>query len=218
MEDLAARTLSRPLRVATKFPHLTAAFLERHAVTPFRLIDAEGTLEVAPAIGYADLIADLVSSGQTLRDNRLRPLDDGTVIRSQASLIANRSALQRRPEVLSVARTLLEYVEAHLRAEGHLAVFANMRGASPEAIARQMFAQEILCGLQGPTISRVVVREGNPNWYAAHIIVRRDQLFRVVNELRAIGGSGAVVTPVNYIFEEEPARYRAMMEALDDDR
>jgi len=220
MDDLAvhAHTFPRPLRVATKFPYLTAAFLERYAIRPFELIDAEGTLEVAPAIGYADLIADLVSSGQTLRDNRLRPLDDGTVIRSQASLIANRAALQRRPEVLAVARTLLEYVEAHLRAEGHLAVFANMRGASPEAIARQMFDQEILSGLQGPTISRVVVRGDNPNWYAAHIIVRRDQLFQVVNELRAIGGSGVVVTPVNYIFEEEPARYRAMMEALNDDR
>lgn len=220
MDDLAvyARRLSRPLRVATKFPRLTAAFLERHGVTPFELIEAEGTLEVAPAIGYADLIADLVSSGQTLRDNRLRPLDDGTIIRSQASLIANRFALQRRPEVLSVARKLLEYIEAHLRAEGHLSVFANMRGTSPEAIARLMFEQESLSGLQGPTISRVVVRDGNANWYAVHIIVRRELLFQAVNELRAIGGSGVVVTPVSYIFEEEPARYRAMMEALNDGR
>jgi ATP phosphoribosyltransferase len=75
MADLAAhaRTLTRPLRIATKFPRLTSDFLDRHAVTPYTLINVEGTLEVAPAIGYADLIADLVSSGQTLRDNRLRP-------------------------------------------------------------------------------------------------------------------------------------------------
>jgi len=216
--DLAAhaRVLGQPLRVATKFPRLTGDFLAHHDV-PFTLIHAEGTLEVAPAIGYADLIADLVSSGQTLRDNRLRPLDDGTILHSQAALITNRTALKSRPEVLTVARRLLEFIEAHLRAGDHVAVFANVRGASPQTIAQRMFAQEILGGLQGPTISPVIVRDGNPDWYAAHIIVRREQLFQVIVELRAIGGSGVVVTPVTYIFEEEPARYRAMMEALDED-
>jgi ATP phosphoribosyltransferase len=218
MTDLAvhARALARPLRIATKFPRLTSGFLDRHAVTPYTLINVEGTLEVAPAIGYADLIADLVSSGQTLRDNRLRPLDDGIILHSQAGLIANRAALQSRPEVLAVAHTLLEFIEAHLRAVDHLAVFANMRGESPQAIAQQMFAQEILSGLQGPTISPVVVRDGNPNWYAVHIVVRRERLFQAVAELRAIGGSGVVVTPVTYIFEEEPDRCRAMMEALEE--
>ena len=215
MADLAAhtRTLARPLRVATKFPHLTSDFLARHDV-PFTLIHAEGTLEVAPAIGYADLIADLVSSGQTLRDNRLRPLNDGVIIRSQAALIANQAALETRPEVLTVARRLLEFIEAYLRAANHVAVFANVRGESPQVIAQRMFAQQTLGGLQGPTISPVVIRDGNPNWHAVHIVVRRDQLFQTVAELRAIGGSGVVVTPVTYIFEEEPARYRAMMEAI----
>ncbi len=215
--DLAAHAgqLGRPLRVATKFPKLTGDFLDRHAI-PFTLIHAEGTLEVAPAIGYADLIADLVSSGQTLRDNRLRPLDDGAIIHSQAVLIANRPALRNRPEVLETARTLLEMIEAHQRAEERLSVFANMRGPSPQAIARRMFSQRALSGLQGPTISQVVVREGNPNWYAAHIVVRKDELFQVISELRAIGGSGVVVTPVTYIFEEEPARYVAMKEAIQD--
>jgi ATP phosphoribosyltransferase len=215
MADLAAQahTLARPYRVATKFPHLTGDFLSRHDV-PFTLIQAEGTLEVAPVIGYADLITDLVSSGQTLRDNRLRLLNDGTILRSQAALIANRAALQSRPEVLAIAHRLLEFVEAHLRATDHAAVFANVRGASPQAIAQRMYAQETLGGLQGPTISPVVVRDGNPNWHAVHIIVRRDKLFQAIAELRTIGGSGVVVMPVTYIFEEEPTRYRAMMEAI----
>jgi ATP phosphoribosyltransferase len=216
MADLATyvHNLSHPLRVATKFPHLTANFLTRHAVTPFALIDAEGTLEVAPAIGYADVITDLVSSGQTLRDNRLRPLTDGIVLRSQAVLIANRTTLETRPAVLAVARKLLEFLEAHLRAVDHVAVFANIRGTSPQAIAQQMFAQDTLGGLQGPTVSPVVIRDGNPNWHAIHIVVRRDELFQAITELRAIGGSGVVVTPVAYIFEEEPTRYRAMMDAI----
>ena len=216
--DLAlyAGGLERPLRLATQFPRLTGSFLKAHGVPSFTLIRAEGTLEVAPAIGYADLIADLVSSGQTLRDNRLRPLEDGIILSSQAGLIANRDTLRARPEVLGVARHMLEFIEAHLRATDHLSVIANMRGSSPQAIADRMFAQDTLSGLQGPTISQVVVRGGDPNWYAVHIVVRRQQLFQAIAGLRAIGGSGVVVTPVSYIFEEEPARYRAMMEALGD--
>lgn len=207
-------SLAHPLRVATKFPRLTGDFLTSHGISAFTLIPAEGTLEVAPAIGYADIIVDLVSSGQTLRDNRLAPLADGDILHSQAVLIANRSALHSRPQVLDTARQLLEFIEAHLRAADHLAVFANMRGPSPSAIAERMFAQDSLGGLQGPTVSPVVLRDGNPNWYAVHIVVHRKQLFQAITELRAIGGSGVVVTPVTYIFEEEPARYRAMMQAI----
>ena len=207
------RDLERPLRVATKFPNLTRDFLEEHAVDAFTLVPAEGTLEVAPAIGYADCIADLVSSGQTLRDNRLRPLSDGLIIDSQAALIANRASLSARPEALHVARVLLEFTEAYLRAREHLLVTANMRGESPEAIARRMGDRPTLGGLQGPTISPVLA-ESNGGWYAVQIIVNREALFRAITELRAIGGSGVVVTPVTYIFEEEPARYRAMMEAV----
>jgi ATP phosphoribosyltransferase len=208
-----ASRLGRPLRVATKFPHLTEQRLASAGV-PSALVHAEGTLEVAPTIGYADLISDLVSSGQTLRDNRLRPLEDGDILVSQAVLIANRDALQCHPEALDMAQVLLEFFEAHLRAADHLAVFANMRGSSPDSIAKHMFAQETLGGLQGPTFSRVVAADGDPNWFAVHIIVRRKELLQAVSELRAIGGSGVVVTPVTYIFEEEPARVRAMLEAL----
>ena len=203
----------RPLRVATKYPNLTGNFLSKHAI-PHELISAEGTLETAPSIGYADLIADLVSSGQTLRDNRLRPLPDGVIQESQAALIANRLVLRTQPSALALARHLLEYFEAHLRATENLAIFANMRGASAEEIAARIFDRPTIGGLQGPTISRVIVRDGDPNWYAVHIVVRRDQLFQAVAELRDIGGSGVVVSPLDYIFEEEPPRYKAMLQAL----
>jgi ATP phosphoribosyltransferase len=178
------------------------------------LISAEGTLETAPAIGYADIISDLVSSGQTLRDNRLRALTDGMILKSQAALIANTRALRDRPAALQIARQLLEFFEAHLRAEENLAIFANMRGASPESIAERIFSQMTIGGLQGPTLSRVIVRDGDPNWYAVNIIVRRSEIFTAINELRAIGGSGVVVMPLTYIFEEEPPRYMAMLNAL----
>jgi len=220
LQDLAARAGAlaaegRSLRVATKYPSLTGRFLSSHGISPATLITAEGTLEVAPAIGYADMICDLVSSGVTLHDNRLRPLADGVILQSQACLIANRRALQARPEALAVARELLEYVEAHLRAHAHYLVFANMRGPSPEAIAQRMFTQTDLGGLQGPTISKVVVREGAENgWYAVNIVIRQNHVMQAVKQLRSIGGSGVVVSPVTYIFEEEPERYTRLLQVL----
>jgi ATP phosphoribosyltransferase len=208
-----AATLDRPLRIATKFPVLTGRFLDQKGI-PHNLIAAEGTLETAPTIGYADLISDLVSSGQTLQDNRLRPLPDGVIQPSQAALIANRKALQSHPAALEMARRLLEYVEAHLRAKENLLVIANMRGESPEAIAQKMFTRTTVGGLQGPTISPVVVREGAESWFSVSVVVRRDHLPQAIGELRAIGGSGIIVSPVTYIFEEEPPRYTAMLAAL----
>jgi ATP phosphoribosyltransferase len=203
------------LRVATKFPSLTGRFLAGHQVAPVTLIDAEGTLEVAPAIGYADLIADLVSSGTTLRDNRLRPLADGVILRSQAVLVGNRRALQERPELLALAREMLEYIEAHLRAQDHYLVTANVRGESAEAIAGQIFTQTHLGGLQGPTIAPVFHRQENGrHWFSVTVVVRKERLTPAMSELRRIGGSGVIVSPLTYIFEEEPARYRQLLAAL----
>ncbi len=208
-----AQVLQRPLRVATKFPNLTRQFLRENDV-PHSLIAAEGTLETAPTIGYADLIADLVSSGQTLKDNRLKPLRDGVILSSQAALIANRKVLMESSAALEMGRLLLEYIEAHLRAKENLLVIANMRGNSPQEITQKMFTQRTICGLQGPTISPVYVYEAGQSWFSVTIVVRRDQLTSAINELRAIGGSGIIVSPVSYIFEEEPPRYLAMVASL----
>ena len=207
-----AITLDHPLRVATKFPVLTQRFLDQCSI-PHSLISAEGTLETAPTIGYADMISDLVSSGQTLKDNRLRALPGGVIQPSQAALIANHKALQGTPEVLEMARRLLEYIEAHLRAQDNLLVTANMRGDSPEAIAQKIFTQTSVGGLQGPTISPVIVRDGG-KWFSVSVVVHSDRLPQAISELRAIGGSGIIVSPVTYIFEEEPPRYKAMLGAL----
>lgn len=206
-------TLDHPLRVATKFPVLTERFLNKNNI-PHVLISAEGTLETAPTIGYADIISDLVSSGQTLQDNRLRALPDGLIQSSQAALIANRKALQTNPEALEMARRLLEYIEAHLRAKDNLLVIANMRGESPEAIAQKLFTQTSVGGLQGPTISPIVTRESNQGWHSVTVVVRRDHLPQAIGELRKVGGSGIIVSPVTYIFEEEPPRYTAMLAEL----
>jgi ATP phosphoribosyltransferase len=216
MRDLKQKQaeLGRPLRVATKFPNAAAPFFAQHGLSDVTFIEAEGTLEIAPTIGYADLITDLVSSGQTLRDNRLKMLEDGQILASQAVLIANKAALKENPAVLAVARQLLEFIEAYQRAQNNISIFANIRGESPQAIAARVFSQKTIGGLNGPTISPIIRKDADPNWYALHIVVHRDELFAAINELRAIGGSGVVVAPVTYIFEEEPPRYKAMLKAL----
>lgn len=214
MADLRER-FPQQVRVATKFPNLTQAFFAQHAIDSISLIEAEGTLEAAPAIGYADVIVDLVSTGTTLRDNRLKTLDDGLLLESQACLVGNRPALSSRPEVLEMGRLLLEYIEAHRRASENVALFANIRGESSEAVGERVLQEGVIGGLQGPTVSPVVTRD-QESWFAVNIVVRRAELSQAIHELREIGGSGVVVTPVTYIFEQEPESYRQLLEALED--
>ena len=195
--------LGRPLKIATKFPNLTRKFFESKTDLEFSLIKAEGTLEIAPTVGYADLIVDLVSTGTTLRDNRLKILGDGIVLDAEACLIANIACLKSNQETLAIAIQLLELIGAHLRANDNLAIFANVRGESPESIAQRVFEKNVIRGLQGPTISQIISQEDR-NWYAIHLIVRKSQLHQAIREIREVGGSGVVVSPVTYIFEEEP--------------
>ena len=216
MSDLAnwQKKIQQPIRVATKFPNLTKTFFQEKGISQIDMISAEGTLEIAPIIGYADIIVDLISTGTTLRDNRLKIIEDGLILNSQACLIANRTALKQRPKVLSIARQLLEIIVAYLRGAENVSIFANVRGESPQTIAQKIFAQKVIGGLQGPTISPVITREGG-DWHAVHLIVRKDQLSLAINELRQVGGSGVVVAPVHYIFEEEPQAFKDLLSAME---
>jgi ATP phosphoribosyltransferase len=216
MADLASwqKKLGQPLRVATKFPNLTKAFFLEKGISQIDMISAEGTLEIAPIIGYADIIVDLISTGTTLRDNRLKMIEDGLVLSSQACLIANHSALKNRPEVLAMARQLLEVIVAYLRGAENVSIFANVHGETTQEIAHKIFSQKVIGGLQGPTISPVITREGG-DWHAVHLIVRKDQLTIAINELRQVGGSGVVVAPVHYIFEEEPQAFKELLSAME---
>lgn len=218
-ELATSRRNSRPIRVVSKYERQTTAFLEKHHITPYRLLHADGALEAAPQMGSADFIVDLVSSGVTLRENRLKEIEGGQLLRSQAVFIGNRTALTCRPEVLAAAREMLERFEAHLRAAEHYTIIANMRGNSPEEVAQKVFGQPGLGGLQGPTISRVYLRdESDTGWYAITIVVRKNGLHQAVQQLRAIGGSGVLVLPVTYIFEEEPPRWPKLLDILGLDR
>jgi ATP phosphoribosyltransferase len=207
--------LGRPLKVATKFPNLTESFFAAKSNFPIEVIQAEGALEIAPTVGYADIIVDLVSTGTTLRDNRLKKISEGKLLDSEACLIANKECLKSNSKTLAIATQLLELVCAHLRARENLAIFANVRGNSEEEIAEKVFKQNVIYGLQGPTISPIITREVS-NYFALHIVVKKGELHNAIQEIREIGGSGVVVTPVDYIFEEEPQELSSMISALED--
>jgi ATP phosphoribosyltransferase len=90
-----------------------------------------------------------------------------------------------------------------------------MRGKSQREISDKIFSQTDLGGLQGPTVCEVFVRETERSeWFAVNIVVRKAKIMQAVQELRGIGGSGVIVTPVTYIFEEEPARFVRLRKEL----
>ncbi len=201
--DLAAsfHERGRDLRVATEFGSLVREFLLRRGVSYFTLVAAQGALEVAPSLGYADLIADISESGTTLKDNHLKTIAGGTILRSHACLIGNARTLKAEPAKLEAVQALLELLEAHLRARDHYQVTANVRAASAETVAEYVLRQPELAGLQGPTVSRVYSKSGEPSdWYAVTIVVSEDRLLPAIQHLRRAGGSGASVMPSKYIF------------------
>ena len=80
------------LRVATKYHHLVRSFFERHGIADYQLVDSQGATEGAVKNLTAEAIADITSTGSTLRDNHLRVLDDGLILRSEATLFLARGA------------------------------------------------------------------------------------------------------------------------------
>jgi ATP phosphoribosyltransferase len=96
LEDVAATFHARRgerMRVATKYINLTRRFFTDHRVNDYRIVESLGATEGAPAVGGAELIVDITTTGATLAANSLKILDDGTILRSQANLVASRRAI-----------------------------------------------------------------------------------------------------------------------------
>jgi ATP phosphoribosyltransferase len=95
LEEMAQafrRLHGRRVRVATKYMNLTRRFFAQKGVTGYRIVESLGATEGTPAAGLAELIVDITTTGATLKANGLKVLDDGVVLRSQATLVASRAA------------------------------------------------------------------------------------------------------------------------------
>jgi ATP phosphoribosyltransferase len=192
----------RDLRIVTKYPRLVERYMLSNGVNFFSLVHSSGTLEAAPAMGFADIIVDISESGTTMRENRLKTISGGSILTSEACLISNRRLLATDESKLDRARALVDVIEAHLQSRNYYSVTANMRGEAPEEVASYILNHTEISGLRGPTISKVYTQDGK-GWYAVTVIVEKGKLLQAVNRLRQMGGSSVTVSQPNYVFHSE---------------
>jgi ATP phosphoribosyltransferase len=223
MADLADLSVDfkrtgRSLRVATKFPNLTRDFLHQHGVNYFNLVDAHGALEAAPTLGYADVIADLSETGVTLRDNRLRVIDGGVILKAQAAMIASLRTLKNQPGKLEAARSIIEMSESRLRSRGYRIVTANVQGNNAEEIAEHVNQKLETAGEQGPTIAEVFSKEQNSSqrWFEVRIIVPSRYLLAAVDHLREAGSRGITVNSPDYVFDSCSPAFERLCKAVEE--
>jgi ATP phosphoribosyltransferase len=174
-------------RVATVFPRITRRFFEQ-AGREVDIVPVSGAAEIAPHLGIADIIVDLTSTGSTLRVNGLREIS--TVLDSSARLVtaAGSQSSSRRPAAMR--RSLDELVTALasvLRARGQRYLMANVPRASLEQV------KEVLPGINGPTV--IDILNGGTH-VAVHAVVAATTIYRTIAALKALGGSGILVTRI----------------------
>lgn len=210
--DLAMefRQQGTQLQVATKYPRMTEKFLLVNGVNFATLIPSSGTLEISPAMGSADIITDISSTGATMRANRLKTIYGGTVVQSEACLIGNRSRIASDPEKLGPSIALVERIEAYQNSQNFYSVTANIRGKDEDSIARYVLDHADISGLRGPTISKVHTKD-DAGWYAVTVIVEKRKLLDAVMRLREIGGTSVTVTQPSYVFHSKSAAAESLM-------
>jgi len=211
LADLALefRQEGKQLRIATKYPRLLRGYLYERGINYFTLVPASGAMEAAPAAGYADLIADLTATGATLRENQLKQLDEGTILASQSCLIANPVTLSASGESLALARSIVELMEGHLRAEPYYRVTANVRASSAEEVSSTVLARPDLAGLRGPTVARVYNIE-EQDWFNVSLLIKKGQLLEAVDHLRGCGAIDVAASQLSYLFDGHSEAYDAL--------
>ncbi|MYC31137.1 MAG: ATP phosphoribosyltransferase [Chloroflexi bacterium] len=218
LADLALefRQEGKQIRIATKYPRLLREYLFRRGINYFTLVAVSGALEAAPVGGYADLIADLTATGTTLRENRLKTLEGGTILSSQSCLIGNTTTLMQSKESLRLAREFVEMLEAHVRAEPYYRLTANVRGVSAEEVSATVLSRPEVSGLRGPTIARVY-NVAEQDWYAVSLLVRKDRLMEAVDHLRDCGGIEISASQLSYLFKGDSSVFGRLFESGDSD-
>lgn len=184
-EDSPVRSLAdvpSASRIATVFPRLTRDYLAQ-AGKVADLVPVSGAVEIAPHLGIADIIVDLTSTGSTLRVNGLREVD--TVLESTARLIVARASRDdARTQALDELTASLASV---LAARDRRYVMANVPRARLAEVKR------ILPGISGPTVIDVM---NGGSMVAVHAVAPAASIYRTINQLKAVGGEGILVTRI----------------------
>lgn len=204
IEEVAAdfrHRKQRRLRVATKYVNLTRRFFKKHGIADYRIVESLGATEGAPAAGTAEIIVDITTTGATLAANALKVLDDGTMLKSEANLVASLQA-DWSPVMLERARSVLARIHAEEEARGHRRVAAYFSGQVEEAA--RMAAREGRILAEGPQ--------------ALTLFVAKDKVAEMADALLRQGAERVLVSEVDYAFSIENPLFDKLNQALDSRR
>ncbi len=168
-------------KIATEFPAITRSYFKRHKI-PVDIVQVGGACEATPYLGIADAIVDLSSSGDTLRSNRLRVLDE--VLTTSTVLIANPvSAKEKSGKIGEVVLAL----ESVIHARGQCYLMMNVKRASLESV------RSVLPGLSGPTVMEVASLE---DLVAVHAVVAEERVYQLISLLKRAGAKDILVMSI----------------------
>jgi ATP phosphoribosyltransferase len=205
--DLTAefKAAGKTFRVSTKYPALTRSYFRRWGIYYYQLIDSDGALELHPTLGIADVIVDLTSSGITLKDNRLREIEGGTVLESASCLIGHAPSLRELADegVTGPLALLLDAMDGVRGSDGwlHLEVVGAPAAPGPETAARvasylrDQGAQHIARG-------EVWDDRGSPGWRVTALVAAR-KLTACQRHLFELGASRVVGLPARFVFDRD---------------
>jgi len=167
-------------KIATSYPLLLGNYFASTGIRA-EIEEISGSVEIAPGIGLADAICDIVSSGSTLMTNGLREVV--TILRSQAVLISNRNLNAGK---LGILERLLFRIRAVKNAKENKYILLNAPEEAVPEICR------ILPGMKSPTILPLAEK----GWCSLHSVVREDEFWERINQLKNAGAEGILVIPI----------------------
>ena len=168
-------------KIATSFPNLTRKYFEKLGKN-VEIIVVTGACEIMPYLGVSDYIVDLVSTGSTLKTNRLREV--GSIIESQAAVITSEAAMQRNGQAI---QDVVDSFQSVIIAENKKYIMADI----PKD--KLIEVESIIPGIGGPTVLEIA---GNSQFLAVHAVVDGDKVFKTIAELKRLGAKGILTTPI----------------------
>ncbi|MGP9810038.1 ATP phosphoribosyltransferase [Rhodopseudomonas sp. NSM] len=182
---------NRRMRVATKYINLTRGFFAAHNVVDYRIVESAGATEGAPAVGTAEMIVDITTTGATLAANGLKVLDDGIMLRSQANLVASRDA-DWSNEARETARVILDQIASRARATKYKEVRTRFAGCNDALLAEAHSRFGVVSPFGGPTSSGMLTLHCPPA-----------QLYGLGSFLRQHGADTVSVASLDYVFDKD---------------
>lgn len=165
-------------RIATSYPHLVADYLADRGIAPAQIIRLDGAVEISIKLGVADVIADVVSTGATLRQQGLAPF--GEPILASSAVVISRSGAQLDDAHLRVINRINGILTAH----NYLMIDYNVRRSDLER------AVALTPGLTSPTVLPLSSEE----WVAVRAMVLQSSANQVMDDLAAVGATGILAT------------------------